>query len=383
MFRLHLGWLQLKSQKLRALVALAGVCFAVTLILTWLGFESALYDSSTRYHEELAYDVVLVNPEMSFIADPRSFSSRRLYQALALEQVASVSSVYLGLALWKNPDTHDTRPIFVVGFDPAEDVFQMAAVRERRDEIRLADHVLYDRASRPEFGNTAAVFESGERVRVEVNHREVQLAGLFDLGTSFGIDGSLITSDTNFLRLFPQRERGLIDLGLVRLAPGADPERVRDALRRELAGDVLVLTKRDFIRREHRHWASATPIGYVFGFGVIIGFVVGAIIVYQILFADVSDHLAEYATLKAMGYSNRAVSSVVIEQALLLAVLGFVPGVALSLLIYRSAAQATMLPLQATPERLLAVLGLTMLMCCISGLLALRKVRAADPAEVF
>jgi putative ABC transport system permease protein len=361
MFRLHLGWLQLKSQKLRALVALAGVCFAVTLILTWLGFESALYDSSTRYHEELAYDVVLVNPEMSFIADPRSFSSRRLYQALALEQVASVSSVYLGLALWKNPDTHDTRPIFVVGFDPAEDVFQMAAVRERRDEIRLADHVLYDRASRPEFGNTAAVFESGERVRVEVNHREVQLAGLFDLGTSFGIDGSLITSDTNFLRLFPQRERGLIDLGLVRLAPGADPERVRDALRRELAGDVLVLTKRDFIRREHRHWASATPIGYVFGFGVIIGFVVGAIIVYQILF----------------------VSRVVIAQALLLAVLGFVPGVALSLLIYRSAAQATMLPLQATPERLLAVLGLTMLMCCISGLLALRKVRAADPAEVF
>ena len=161
------------------------------------------------------------------------------------------------------------------------------------------------------------------------------------------------------------------------------PEAVRQTLRSRLPGDVLVLTKADFARRERHHWDKTTPIGYVFTFGVIIGFVVGSIIVYQILFADVSDHLAEYATLKAVGYSNAAVSSVVIEQGILLAVLGFVPGLAISAALYDTAGAATRLPMHLTPERILLVLGLTIAMCCLAGLMALRKVRAADPAEIF
>ena len=201
---------------------------------------------------------------------------------------------------------------------------------------------------------------AGEPVAVEVNNRQVQVAGLFALGTSFGIDGSVLTSETNFLRIFPNRQRGLIELGLVRRRGRA---RIRCACAtrsaRRCPHDVLVLTRAEFIAKERAYWDASTPIGYVFAFGVAVGLVVGGIIVYQILFADVSDHLAEYATLKAMGYSNAYLSGVVIQQAVILAVLGFLPGLAICLLLYRISSQATRLPLEMTWPRGLGVLGLT------------------------
>src|SRR5262249_47541112 len=159
----------------------------------------------------------------------------------------------------------------------------------------------------------------------EVNDRRIEVVGLFEVGTSFGIEGSLLMSEDNFLRLFPSRARTQIDLGLVTLDPGADVAAVRDRIAGVLPADVLVLSRADWMQREKGYWLAATPIGTVFSFGVVIGFAVGAIIVYQILFADVSDHLPEYATLKAMGYSNRFLFGVVLQQAVILAALGFVP----------------------------------------------------------
>jgi putative ABC transport system permease protein len=150
-----------------------------------------------------------------------------------------------------------------------------------------------------------------------------------------------------------------------------------------LPEDVLVLTKADFVVRETDYWASATPIGYVFAFGAIMGFVVGAIIVYQILFSDVSEHLNEYATLRAIGYSTSFVSGIVIQQAIILALLGFIPGVLISNGLYSTAADATHLPIHMTLERVLTVLLMTLAMCSISALLAVRKLRRLDPAEVF
>ena len=114
-----------------------------------------------------------------------------------------------------------------------------------------------------------------------------------------------------------------------------------------------------------------------------MGFVVGAIIVYQILFADVSDHLAEYATLKAMGYPNRYLFGVVFQEAIILSVLGYLPGMLISLGLYRLTADATKLPMQMTLSLGLSVVGLAILMCCVSGAIALRKIRSADPAEIF
>jgi len=379
-----LAWLQLTREPFRLSVVLAGVAFAVVLILMQLGFRDAMFESAVRYHRALDYDLALLSPKMQFIGLPQSFSRRRLYQARGFEGVAAVTPVYLGLQVWKNTDDPaQMRLIYVVGIDPSRDVLDVPGFDESWDRVKFADFVLYDRASRPEFGSVVDRFETGQRVMTEVGERRIQVAGLFELGTSFGIDGSVITSDLNFLRLFPNRSPGAIDLGLVELEPGADPVAVRDAIAAGIPRDVEVLTKAGFIAREKGYWDSNTPIGFVFLFGVIMGLVVGGVIVYQILFSDVSEHLREYATLKAMGYRNAYLVSVVLQESVILALLGYVPGLIVTLGLYRVSEAATGLPLELTTERAVFVLVLTLAMCCISGAIALRKVRSADPAEVF
>lgn len=381
--KIPVAWLQLSKEKLRLLVALSGVSFAVILVFMQLGFRRSVYESATRYHRSLDYDLVMLSPKTPFIGFPESFSRRRLYQALAAEEVESVAPVYLAQAYWKNPWEYNARNILVLGIDPSRRVFTLPDVLRQLDELPREDVGLFDARSRPEFGPVAESFAAGVPVAAEVNDRHVTVVGLFRLGTSFGIDGSLVVSDVNFRRIFPDRPVGHIELGLIQLRPGSDPARVRARLDAALEDDVRILTRAEWIDREVRYWASTTPIGFVFGFGAIMGLVVGGVIVYQILFADVSQHLAEYATLKAMGYSNAFLSRVVLGEAAILTVLGFVPGLLASVLLYRITARATRLPLEMTAGRGALVLLLTGAMCGVAALIALRKVRAADPAEVF
>ena len=378
-----LGWMQLRHRPLRLLVALLGIGFAVLLIMMQLGFRSALFESAVRYHERLKYDIALFSPDSVFIVRPEQFSIRRLYQAQGDPAVESVAPVYIFPAVWKNPWTNQRRTINLVGFNPADDLLDSKGFEEARPLLKNENVLIFDARSRPEFGPVAQTLRDKGRVVTEVNNREIQVIGLFEMGTSFGIDGSLMTSDDNWLRLFPDRSRNDIQLGLIKLKPGSDADQVRDRLKVALPKDVLVLTKADFVAREKAYWNRATPIGYVFAFGAIMGFVVGAIIVYQILFADVSEHLHEYATLRAMGYPNRFVAGIVLQQAAILGVLGYLPGLALSHFLYQRAAAATFLPLHVTFERAATVFVLTLGMCAISGLLAVRKVRKLDPAEVF
>jgi len=378
-----LGWKQLRHKPMRLAVAVAGIAFAVLLIMMQLGFRAALFESTLRFHERFRYDIALFSPDSVFIVRPAAFSIRRLYQALGDEAVADVSPVYIFPAVWKNPWGTDRRAIQSMGVDPEKDQFDTPGFAEGLPLLRQQDAVLFDAASRPEFGDMRARFEKDGVITTEVNNRTVKVVGLLEIGPSFGIDGTVMTSIDNWLRLFPDRPRDEIQLGLIRLRPGADPVVARDRLRTELPHDVLVLTKQDFVNRERSYWNHATPIGFVFAFGAIMGLVVGAIIVYQILFADVSEHLNEYATLRAIGYRNRFVSGIVLQQAAILSVLGFVPGAAASAYLYKVAAGATRLPLHMTVDRALVVFALMLLVCAISGFLALRKVRRLNPAEVF
>ena len=378
-----LGWMQLRHRPLRLLVALAGIGFAVLLIMMQLGFRSALFESAVRYHERFRYDIALFSPDSVFIVRPQPFSIRRLYQTLAFEEVEGITPVYIFPAVWKNPWTNERRSINAIGLNPEDDVLDAPGFSVALQDLTQQDTVIFDMASRPEFGPVADAVRDAGTLKTEINDREMDVVGLFEMGTSFGIDGTIIMSDDNWLRLFPERLRNEIHLGLIRLTSSADPDAVRDRLRAYLPEDVLVLTKADFVVRETDYWASATPIGYVFAFGAIMGFVVGAIIVYQILFSDVSEHLNEYATLRAIGYSTSFVSGIVIQQAIILALLGFIPGVLISNGLYSTAADATHLPIHMTLERVLTVLLMTLAMCSISALLAVRKLRRLDPAEVF
>jgi putative ABC transport system permease protein len=105
--------------------------------------------------------------------------------------------------------------------------------------------------------------------------------------------------------------------------------------------------------------------------------------VYQVMAGDVGHRLGEFATLKAIGYGNGYINRVVLQQALLLAVAGFVPGLLGAWLVYGATRHFAHLPLEMTWQVAGLVLGLVVVMCTVSGFLALRKVRAADPADLF
>ncbi len=386
MFSIPLAWLQLKREKMRLLIALAGIGFAVILMFIQMGFQDALFDSAVRMHASLKGEIFMISPQSTALIAMKSFSQRRLYQTLGYPGVEAISPVYLDFRLWKNPENRRTRGILVIGFDPKVPVFDLPGVVQNLDKIELPDVVLFDAKSRPEFGPIPESFKAGKPVTTEVGGRNVSVGGLFEMGASFGADGNLITSDLNFLRIFNRRKQGLIDLGVIQLKPGTDVQALLTTLRKDIQdtySDVKILAKEELVTREQSYWKSSTAIGFIFTLGTAIGFTVGTVIVYQILYTDVTDHLAEYATLKAMGYRNIYLLSVVFQEALILAVMGYIPGYLLSQGLYSLTRNATALPIAMTQQRGIIVLMLSIIMCVISGAIAVRKVQDADPADIF
>jgi putative ABC transport system permease protein len=384
MFNIPLAWLQLSREKMRLLIALAGIAFAVILMFMQLGFQAALYDSATRFHQNLQGDLVLISARSKSLGYMRTFSWRRLYQVLSFDEVEAIGPVYVGFGDWRNPYNGNFRAIYVYGFELGTSVFKFPEVGQNLDKLQLKENILFDRASRAEYGPIAKEFEQGKSLVTELGGKRVNVIGLFTLGPSFGADGNVILSESNFLRLFSSyRKLGEIDIGVIQLKPHADAASVIKKIEFTLPKDIKVLTKQGFVDFEKNYWKTSTSIGFIFTLGVGMGFIVGTVIVYQILYTDVSDHLAEYATLKAMGYKNLYLELVVFQEAIILSILGYIPGFALSLGLYNLTQKATFLPIEMKPDRALLVMILTILMCSISGLIAVRRLRKADPADIF
>lgn len=381
--RTPLGWLQLSHDKGRMAVAIAGIAFADVLMFMQLGFQNALYTSNTRLHQALQADLVLISPQGRNLLNLSSFPRRRLYQAMNVPGVKSAEPLYVKLANWKVPETRRETSIMVVGFNPDYPAFELPEVNQNLSAIKLPDTVLFDRAARGDYQRAIALINQGKSVKTELDRRTITIGGLFTIGASFAADGALITSDQNYLRLFPKQNAGSVNAGLIQLQAGADPVQVQQVLKAYLPPDVKVLTKQEFIEFEKNYWATNTAVGFVFNLGVAMGFVVGVIIVYQVLSTDVSDHMAEYATFKAMGYRNIYLLGIVFEEALILSILGFLPGVGVSVALYTLTRRATNLPIYMTLMRAIVVLTLTLIMCGISGTIATRKLQAADPADIF
>ncbi len=380
--RVSVAWMNLLHERTRLLVAIAGVAFAVLLIFMNLGFLGALTATTTNFYEQFNADLFLSSPETLEVSTTTAFPRERLYQAEGIPGVSRVMPLYSGYVLWRNPDPpHTSRAMFVWAYNPDDPVFLMPELEtpSARRILQQPNVVFYDLRSRPDFGSS----EIG--TVTEAARRQVTIGGNYSLGGGFAADGTLIMSDQNFVRYLSPRPLDLVDTGLIQLTPGANPERVVRALEQALPADVDVYTKAGIMLRDQTYWISSTSIGFIFGLGVLVSFVVGIVIVYQILYTDIRDHLPEYATMKAMGYRNRYLFQIVLQEALLLAAMGYVPGLIVSLGLYELTLNATAgsLPVQMNLSRVGFVLVLTILMCSVSGLISVRKALSTDPAEVF
>jgi putative ABC transport system permease protein len=388
--RVPLAWLNLAHDKRRLIIRVLGVAFAVFLMFAELGFYNALLDASVELIQQFNGELILVSKARYTLVIKEQFTTRRLAQARQAPGVRAAYAVYLeySTSFWKDTGASEkerpsSTPIRVIAFDPDQPVLANSDVNAHRPDLKILFNILLDRKSKqPIYGHV----EKG--INRELSQHTVHVAETFQLGTDFASDGSVIMSDLTYAHLFPNEltpdaTLSLADIGVLRVERGADVETVRRAVQETLPDDVNVFTKDEYIDKEKSYWRKTTPVGFIFQFGLFMGFIVGSVICYQIISTDVAEHLPEYATLKAIGYQDRDLTGIVLMEAMWLAVLGFVPGLGLSWLLYRALDFLVGLPMYFTILRILLILGLTIVMCVASGFLALRKVKTADPAEVF
>jgi putative ABC transport system permease protein len=381
--RLPIGWLQLQHNRMRLLAALAGVAFANILIFMQLGFLGALSVSTQLPYQLFDADVLIYSPETNTLSDAGTLPRQRLYQALAVPGTASATPVYMGTLEWERQDG-GTSSLRVFGIDPDVLPLKGSEIARMRDRLRLEDVALLDRKTRSVPQALIAQLEGGKPHAFETAGRTITIENLFTVGAGFDADGYMVVSDQTFLRLFPNRAAGAPNYIFVKAVPGIPPANLVDRLRAALPQvDASINTLQNAASADQSYQLTQRPVGVVFGFGVAIGILVGIIIVYQVLSTDVADHLPEYATFKAIGYRQSFFLGIVFEEAIILAILGFVPGILISLGLYVGASSATNLPIEMDAGRALLVLAGTIIMCTISGAIATRRLAAADPADLF
>jgi putative ABC transport system permease protein len=377
-----IGWLQLVSNKLRFAAAATGVGFACILVFVQLGMLGAFTKAMRISYTVFNADIMISASDSNGLAEGSYVARRRLYQALAVPGVKEALPVFVGKASWLRPA--DVRIEFItIGIDPSRRSFIGPAIVDS-EPLKLASSALLDSRARGLDPSLVAKASPEHPLVIETNGRQVSVVGTTMLGAGFAGDGFMVVSDQTFLRLFPARSSAAPNHVLLRVDPGQDAKVVAERVRQALNTSAIKVQPFDqAIDGEINFQTTRRPVGLIFGFGVLIGILVGVVIVYQILSTDVADHLSEYATFKAMGFSPGFFRSIVLEEAVVLAVVGFVPALIVAVGIYAVMAKATNLPIAMSPERAGLVFLGTVLCCSLSGILAMRKLTQADPADLF
>ena len=380
-----LAWRNLTENRRRLLASVAGTAFAVCLMFMENGFRHAMLDSMVNLIERIDGQVMIVSRTLYTLAIPYAFPYRRIVQARDFPEVVSASPVYLvtRFGYWRDVKNGALNRIAVIGVPLEDDLLEIDEVKRQRSRLDQPDTALADELSRSSsFGD----FREGQIS--ELSGHRIRILGTFKLGINAQTNGNLIMSDRNLLRVFPELAgtslgENAVTIGVLRVRPGTDLISLRTRLQAALPADVRVLTRAEFMARERDFWDKVAPIGTVFYIGVVMGFIVGSVICYQVLFSDISDRLGEFATLKAMGYSNFSLFRVVVTQGVYLALLGYLAGLAVSLALFRWVHEATGLPLDLSRNDPWMILLLTVLMCVTSAAYAARKLLSVDPAHLF
>ena len=383
-----LAWKNLTSSPSKCLLAATGVGFAVILMFMQIGFRNALLDSNVQIFRLFSADLVVISRARYNVSTEQRFSRHLLEQATAQRGIAASCAVYAerGTASIK-VEGKRARPIRVIAMQLARDFFDDPALFDQLSAADKENAALVDRRSKSEYGFDKTP-EALRQQHIELNKKAISVVDQFTLGTDFAHDGTILVSERMLPSYFPWRSRSgspldVIDIGLLRAEPGADLLALRKQIQNLAPDQIQVYLTRDLINQELRFWSRSTPVGVIFGIGTIMGLVVGAIICYQIQFTDITEHMPEFATLKAMGYRPLYFWSLILCQSLYLACLGFIPGLLVSWGLYALLAEFSGLVMRMTWDRILLVWLLTLSMCIVSGVLAIRNLFRADPASLF
>lgn len=377
-----LAWKQLSNDKKRFAAALAGVSFGVVIMLFQVGIYQAIMRMVIRPVDAMQGELIMVSPDFLYLMAAGEFPERRLYQTLADSDVKSVYPVALSYQKWSNPSTRTKTEIALIGVHASKNPFLIPEVASRSDILASPEDVLFDIDSTPDCGDIGALFRQQGEVRTEINGRRIRVGGLFSMGQTLAAYGHVIIGMEAYQRLsgFPA---GIINIGLIHLEPGVNPETVKSRLEKIIPEDVKIITRDELILYEQTYWQNNTPIGFIVLAGMVLAMFVGAVIVYQILYTDINDHIKEYATLKALGLGQSFFFKFIIFQSLILLVIGFIPGILITSLLFAIADSLAGLPTRLTFTGSFTVFFLSAAMCLTAGFLATRRLKSVDPADIF
>lgn len=375
--RTPIAWLNTIQNRKRTAAAVGGICFAVLLIFMQAGFLGAARTNASCAYAMLDFDLIVIS--RGYLTMPRSetIDRYRVIQASSIPGVARARGLLIESAYWRNRATHSGVSCFVFGVSTDGGVFLDPELDRQTGLLRDSLTAMVDRRSRASYGPWSV---GGTAV---VNGQTLRIVGGYELGLGLLADGSIVVSEDTYGRLYGLSSVDRFNFGLIKLVPGESAAVVADRLRAALPSDVVIATKEQIMRREERYFVTVKPIGIMFQVGMAVAFVVGAVILYQILSSEITNRLREFATMKAMGYTDRRIYAVGIVQGLLFSMMGYVPSLLLSAVLYRVLRAASGFPVYMDLSRALFVLGLSLAMCAIAAVLALRRIKRADPADLF
>ena len=374
--QIDLAWRNLLVNPRRTLLALFGIGFSVLLMFMQIGFLRSVRRNVTILYNSFAADLVITSAKYVSLQNTEPFDNTRLVQARLVPGVARVGALKIAFLEWKDKTTKVTRTCAVIappsdpGFTRDAGLVHGMAVLDRAKTV-LVDE-LSDRAFGPIGPGTIA----------EIGGQNITVASNYRMGLGLYAKGAVVTSAGTFDWLTHSRLLGA-DFGLVQIAPGADRAAVGAALRRMLPADVLILDRDMMMRAEQDSYFDSKPVGIIFRVGALVSFLVGSVIFYQILSTDIANHLREYATLKALGFRTASIYLVGIRQALLYAGCSYLGSALLAVGLFQLISHRARMALRLDLTLALIVLTFTLVMCGTAAVLALRRVRKADPAELF
>ena len=365
----------LVHRKGRFLLSTMGIAFSVVIMFMEVGFFNGINDSQARLATYLDADVVMIHHRRYSLLEGDQLNRIAMQQALAFDEVVAATPLYEGNQLAVNPQTGMARAISVVAFPPYTHPLKLEGIEQFDAQLAIKGNILFDRMSRDIYGP----IEVGSELTL--GETPLRVVGLVEMGPSIKYDGYVFMGAQTWNET--KAEADLLTMALLTLAPDTDIPAFIAKLAAKFGTEIDLFTPEELRQREVTFTSQATPAGGVFAVGLVIGFIIGLIICYQILFNEISDNMPQYATVKAVGFPSDYLVRLVLQQAVLLAVFGFIPGLASGYLLYHAIESSTQILMFISVERAALVFALTLIMCVLSGLLAVQKVLRTDPAEVF
>lgn len=374
----------LRFRPLNLLTALFSVAFATAMILCQWGFRDALFDSSVAIQRLFQADVVMISRgSVSTLTWMSTFPQSQLDGVRGDPRVETTAEARIAYARWSRSGDPTARLLTAVGVNPNQPSLLREDLASHLDLLATPGQILFDRRARPEYGDIRSLIQAKDMPLAMLENNRVRIAGLIDIGASFGADATAVMSRETLETILPSMNSGEVEIGLIKLK---DPQQ-RDAFMRSVSGSLpsglLLLSPDQFARMEQEFWDRSKPIGFIFLFGVTMSLFIGSAILFLVLNTIILLHSGDFATLMALGYNRTRLQWSVFNQSLLLSIFGYPLGFALAEVVYAVTRRFTNLPVSTDLQRSLIVFLFILLTSSASGLLTLQRLNETHPSDAF